>query len=64
MSERSSKKPAVTPRTAAEKAARSERLAAEMRKNLMKRKHQQRQMSEDLDRSDTNQGETDSHRSD
>lgn len=34
--------PSLTPRAAASKAERAERVAAEMRKNLMKRKQQQR----------------------
>lgn len=36
----------MTPKTAADKSARSERLAAEMRKNLAKRKRQQREKCE------------------
>ncbi|MDH3663979.1 MAG: hypothetical protein OEU92_28860 [Alphaproteobacteria bacterium] len=46
MNERASSQPKLTARTSADKAARSDRLAAEMRKNLMKRKQQQRQKAE------------------
>ena len=46
MGGRMSNRPTLTPKTAADKSARSERLAAEMRKNLMKRKRQQREKSE------------------
>lgn len=38
--------PSLTPGTAAGKAERAERLAAEMRKNLIKRKQQQRRLEE------------------
>ncbi|MGI9493572.1 MAG: hypothetical protein ACR2QF_14335 [Geminicoccaceae bacterium] len=37
-----SNKPSLTPRAEASKADRAERVAAEMRKNLLKRKQQQR----------------------
>jgi len=47
MRERTSSQPTLRPRTVSDKAARGERLAAEMRKNLMKRKRQQREKSED-----------------
>ncbi len=40
--------PSLTPRAAAGKAERAERVAAEMRKNLMKRKQQQRAKPSDL----------------
>ena len=43
MSEQSPSLPKLTTRTAIDKAARADRLAAEMRKNLMKRKRQQRE---------------------
>jgi len=36
------KKPSLTPKAEASKADRAERVAAEMRKNLLKRKQQQR----------------------
>ena len=55
MGGRSSNRPALTPKTAADKSARSERLAAEMRKNLMKRKRQQREKSEADDGAVTDQ---------
>ena len=45
MSERVPNQPKLTPKTVAGKAARKDRLAAEMRKNLMKRKRQQRDMA-------------------
>lgn len=38
--------PSMTPGTVAGKAERAERLAAEMRKNLIKRKQQQRRLEE------------------
>jgi hypothetical protein len=46
MKDRSTRQPHLSESTRADKAARSDRLAAEMRKNLMKRKQQQRQKSE------------------
>lgn len=46
MSERSSKQPKLSEHTVAGKAARAERLAAEMRKNLMKRKRQQQEKTD------------------
>jgi hypothetical protein len=46
MKERSTGQPKLSESTRAEKAARGNRLAAEMRKNLMKRKQLQRQKSE------------------
>jgi hypothetical protein len=46
MKDRSRQQPKQTDSTRADKAARSDRLATEMRKNLMKRKQQQRQKSE------------------
>ncbi|MEM7044476.1 MAG: hypothetical protein AAF543_16830 [Pseudomonadota bacterium] len=45
MSERASNQPKLTPKTVAGKAARKDRLADEMRKNLIKRKRQQRDMA-------------------
>jgi len=47
MSEQASSKPKLTPQTAAGKATRKDRLAAEMRKNLAKRKRQQRQKTDE-----------------
>ena len=46
MNDKAASQPTLTPRAAADKQARADRLAAEMRKNLMKRKQQQRQMAE------------------
>jgi hypothetical protein len=43
MNDRAPSQPHLTPRVLADKEARSDRLAAEMRRNLKKRKHQQRQ---------------------
>lgn len=46
MSERQSSRPKLKKETVAGKAARNDRLVAEMRKNLMKRKRQQRDMTD------------------
>ena len=46
MSQQAPNQPKLTPRTVADKATRSDRLAEEMRKNLVKRKQQQRQKSD------------------
>ncbi len=46
MTDRERQQPNLTPSKKADKAARGDRLAAEMRKNLMKRKQQQRQKSD------------------
>ncbi len=50
MNERTPSQPKLSPGTVAGKAARAERLATEMRKNLMKRKRQQREMTENSGR--------------
>jgi len=53
-----SNRPTLTPKAAADKSARSERLALEMRKNLMKRKAQKREISDADDSPGVDQGET------
>ena len=55
MSERTSSQPKLKEETARGKAARRDRLAAEMRKNLMKRKRQQREMTTDTDQQGKNE---------
>ena len=50
MNERAPNQPKLSPGTVAGKAARAERLAAEMRKNLMKRKRQKREVVENSER--------------
>lgn len=59
MNERAPGKPKLSPGTEAHKAARALRLAAEMRKNLMKRKRQQRDMTEDTKRESADEGAPD-----
>ncbi|MEZ5930921.1 MAG: hypothetical protein R3F54_03050 [Alphaproteobacteria bacterium] len=49
MDDRAPSQPKLTPRARADKEMRSDRLAVEMRKNLMKRKQQQRQKSASAD---------------
>ncbi len=41
-------KPSLTPRAALSKAERADRVAAEMRRNLLKRKQQQRQKQSEI----------------
>ncbi|MEM8949391.1 MAG: hypothetical protein AAGC99_08685 [Pseudomonadota bacterium] len=49
----------MSPSTEAQKAARAERLAAEMRKNLVKRKRQQREMTENAERDGADESQRD-----
>ena len=56
MSERAPNQPKLSPDTVAGKAARAERLAVEMRKNLIKRKRQQREMTESSGREGADEG--------
>jgi len=51
MAERRSSQPRLTPKKVDEKTARTDRLVDEMRKNLIKRKQQQRAMKADMETS-------------
>ena len=57
MIKRASSEPNHKPDTTASKAERANRLAAEMRKNLMKRKHQQREKTAERDGESSDQAE-------
>ncbi|MGI9508847.1 MAG: hypothetical protein ACR2QJ_05815 [Geminicoccaceae bacterium] len=62
MNEQAPSHPKLTPRTVAGKEARSDRLAREMRKNLMKRKRQQRGKVADVGNDHPNRLDSDRER--